>query len=123
MKKRIVLWTASLFALLVLALSIHIYIVTHPGPMDAHTRAMARIDIQQPVTQADADRITAWLYQQKGVDRVLVNPGAAIVVFTFFPLKTTAGRIVSDFTADLPYKARRFMPSAAGLQSSCPFRH
>lgn len=120
--KRIVLWTVSSVAMLALALGIHIYVVTRPKPMDAHTRAMARIDIQQPVTQADADRITTWLYHQDGVDRVLVNPGAAIVVFTFFPLKTSAGRIVGNFKAELPYKAQRFVPTDAGLQSGCPFR-
>jgi len=103
-----------------MVLAVHIYIVTRPKPMDAHTRAMARIDIQQPVTQADAGRITTWLYQQKGVDRVLVNPGTAIVVFTFFPLKTTADQVVSDFKADLPYKAQRFIPTKAGLRNGCP---
>lgn len=118
--KRIVLWTVSVFAVLVMVLAVHIYIVTRPKPIDAHTRAMARIDIQQPITQADAGRITTWLYRQKGVDRVLVNPATAIVVFTFFPIKTTASQIVSDFRTDLPYKARRFIPTQEGLQHGCP---
>jgi len=118
--KRIVLWTVSVFAVLVMVLAVHIYIVTRPKPMDAHTRAMARIDIQQPITQADGQRITTWLYQQKGIDRVLVNPGTSIVIFTFFPIRTTASQVVSDFKADLPYKALRFIPTQAGLQNGCP---
>jgi hypothetical protein len=121
--KKIVLWTMSIFCVLVLALGIHIYMVTRPKPMDAHTRAMARIDIKQPITQADADRITTWLYRQKGVDRVLVNPSSSIVVFTFFPIRTTAGQVVSDFKTDLPYKAQRFLPTEATVRSGCPFGH
>lgn len=118
--KRIALWTFSIFTALAIILAVHIYIVTRPKPMDAHTRAMARIDIQQPITQADAGRITAWLYQQKGVDRVLVNPATSIAVFTFFPIRTTASQVVSDFKAHLPYKAERCVPTQAELKSGCP---
>ncbi|HVU58349.1 MAG TPA: hypothetical protein VHD83_24980 [Puia sp.] len=120
MKKKIVLWTVSIFCVLASALAIHIYIVTRPKPVDAHTRAMARIDIRQSITQADADRITTWLYRQKGVDRVLVNPVSSIVVFTFFPIKTNASQVVSDFRTDLPYKAQRFLPTEAAVRSGCP---
>jgi len=118
--KRIALGTLSIFGLLVIVLCVHIYVVTRPKPMDAHTRAMARIDIRQPITQADADKITAWLYQQKGIDRVLVNPQSDIAVFTFFPVQTTANRIVGDFKASLPYKAERFIPSADAMKNGCP---
>ncbi len=117
---RIALAALSVFGLLILILAVHIYIVTRPKPIDAYTRAMARIDIRQAITQADADRITAWLYEQKGVDRVLVNPKTDIAVFTFFPVQTTADRIVSDFKASLPYKAERCIPSAAALKNGCP---
>ncbi|HEY4205526.1 MAG TPA: hypothetical protein VGM31_01895 [Puia sp.] len=121
--KRIVFWTISVIAVLAITLALHIYMVTRYKPADAYTRAMARIDIRQPVTPADAGRITAWLYQQKGVDHVLVNPQTSIVVFTFFPIKTSADRIVSGFKAELPYKAQRFVPSDGGLMSGCPFKH
>lgn len=117
---RIAIAALSVFGLLVLVLAVHIYIVTHPKPMDAYTRAMARIDIRQPITQSDADKITAWLYEQKGVDHVLVNPKTEIAVFTFFPIQTTADRIVSDLKASLPYKAERYIPSAAAMKSGCP---
>jgi len=62
-----------LFLFLVLVLAVHIYWVTRPKAPDANTKIMARIDIKQPITQADADKITTWLYQQKGIDHVLVN--------------------------------------------------
>src|SRR5882762_3035027 len=91
--KRIALGALSVFGFLVIVLCVHIYVVTRPGPIDAYTRAMARIDIRQPMTQADADKITAWLYREKGVDRVLVNPRTNIAIFTFFPIKTTANQV------------------------------
>jgi len=118
--KRIALGVLSVFGLLVLVLCVHIYIVTRPKPIDANTRAMARIDIRQAITQTDADRITSWLYQQKGVDHVLVNPRSDIAVFTFFPVKTTARQVVSDFKAQLPYKAERFIPGEEAMKGGCP---
>ncbi|MDR3714106.1 MAG: hypothetical protein P4L51_14900 [Puia sp.] len=118
--KKGLLITGSVLALLILVLAVHIYIVTRPKAPDAYTRAMARIDIKQDIDAADANKITAWLYQQKGVDHVLVNPRTDIVIFTFFPVKTTANKIVSDFKSCFPYKAERFVPSEADLKGSCP---
>jgi hypothetical protein len=118
--KRIALGVLSVLGLLVIVLCVHIYIVTRPKPIDAHTRAMARIDIRQSITQSDADMITSWLLRQKGVDHVLVNPRSDVAVFTFFPIQTTASRVVSDFKAQLPYKAERFIPDAAAMKSGCP---
>jgi hypothetical protein len=118
--KRIVLGVLSVFLFLVVVLAVHIYIVTRPKAPDANTRIMARIDVRQPLTTADAGKITAWLYQQKGIDHVLVNPATSIVVFTFFPIKTSAGEIVSHFKSDLPYKADRYMPSESEMSSGCP---
>lgn len=124
MKKRnwksIAMGVLSVFLLLVVVLCIHIYVVTRPKAPDANTRIMARIDIKQPITAEDASKITAWLYDQKGVDHVVVNPKGDIAIFTFAPVKNSADRIVSDFKADLPYKAERYMPSKAELKGSCP---
>ena len=124
MKKRtwksIAFGVLAVFGLLVIVLSVHIYIVTRPKPINTGTRAMARIDIRQPITQADADKITAWLYRQKGVDHVLVNPESDIAVFTFFPIRTTADQVVRDFKASMPYKAERFIPSEEALKGGCP---
>jgi hypothetical protein len=94
--------------------------VTRPKAPDAYTIAMARIDLKQSITSEDASKIGAWLNLQKGIDHVLVNPQTNIVVFTFYPIKTTAEQIVHDFKANLPYKAERFVPTEADLQSGCP---
>ena len=118
--KNFALGALSVFGLLVIVLVAHIYIVTRQKPIDANTRAMARIDILQSITQADADTITGWLYRQKGVDHVLVNPQSNIAVFTFFPARTTANQIAGDFKVQLPYKAGRFLPHGDALKSGCP---
>ena len=117
--KKILLYTFSIFLFLVLVLGVHIYFVYRPAP-DANTRIMARIDIKQPINQDDANKITVWLVHQKGIDHVLVNPQNRIVIFTFFPVKTTGNQIASNFKASLPYKAERVMPSAENLKGSCP---
>jgi hypothetical protein len=60
------------------------------------------------------------MYHQKGVDHVLVNPQSSIVIFTFFPVKTSGNLVVDNFKANFHYKADRFMPTAEQLKGSCP---
>jgi hypothetical protein len=117
--KKILLFGAATFLFLVLVLAVHIYFVYRPAP-DAYTKVMARIDVKQSLSQADANSITSWLYHQKGVDHVLVNPDTRIVVFTFFPVKTTGNKITEDFKKHFGLKAERFMPSTENLAHSCP---
>lgn len=101
-------------------LAIHIWWVTRPR-VDANTRVMARIDIHQPIEQADANTITTWLYAQKGVDRVMCNPSTSIAVFTYAPITADANIIASKFARELPYhKASRFVPTEEQMKSGCP---
>jgi hypothetical protein len=117
--KKIALYSASVFLFLVVVLAFHIWWVYRPKA-DSHTRVMARIDIRQPVSQADAGKIAAWMYHQKGVDHVLVNPQNRIVVFTFSPLQASGNEIVKNFKASFNYTATRFMPTQKQLSGSCP---
>lgn len=120
MIKKILVGAASVCTLLVVVLCIHIYIVTRPKPADPKALAMARIDFKQDITQDDADKITTWLYQQKGVDHVLCNAATNIAVFTFHPALVKADDIVSNFKTATDYKASRFVPSAEDMQKGCP---
>lgn len=118
--KKMIIGGISFFLLLLLVLAAHIYIVTRPG-IDATTRVMARIDVKQDINQDEANKITAWLYAQHGIDHVMINPVSDIVIFTFFPIKTNANDIVRNFKSTFNYhKAERFVPSEAQLKSSCP---
>jgi hypothetical protein len=117
--KRVILYSLGVFVLLVAILALHIYYYYRPAP-DATTKVMARIDIKQPIDQNDANQIAVFLYHQKGIDHVLVNPKSSIVIFTFFPLKTTGNQVVSAFKSHFNYKADRFVPTQASLNSSCP---
>ncbi|WP_431215581.1 hypothetical protein ACQ86N_13390 [Puia sp. P3] len=63
--KRIALAALGVFVLGVVVLAVHIYVVTRPR-VDSDTRVMVRIDLRKDIGQAEADTITAWLYQQKG---------------------------------------------------------
>jgi hypothetical protein len=81
---------------------------------------MARIDIKQPLNQDQANKIAVWMYHQKGIDHVLVNPQTRIVIFTFFPVKTSGKQIASDFKKTFSLKADRFIPTAQDLKQSCP---
>lgn len=118
--KKILMVTGSLFLLLVVVLSVHIYIVTRPKAPDPNLRAMARIDIQQEISGDDSAKIINWLFQQKGVDHALCNRQSAIVVFTFFPVRTTANKVFADFKSNLTYKAVRIIPNEKDLKSGCP---
>jgi hypothetical protein len=117
--KKILLYGAATFLFLVFVLAVHIYFVYRPAP-DANTRVMARIDIKQRLTQDEANKIASWMYHQKGVDHVLVNPQTNIVIFTFYPVKTSGNKIVSDFKSNFSVKAERIIANEANLKSSCP---
>ena len=122
MKKRIIkilLYSFGTFLFLFAVLAVHIYFVYRPAP-DAYSKVMARIDIKQPINQDGANKISAFMVHQKGVDHVLVNPDTRIVVFTFFPVQTTGDQVVSKFKAHFGYQANRFMPTAENLKQSCP---
>ena len=122
MKKKItkiLLYSLGTFLFLFVVLAVHIYFVYRPAP-DASTRVMARIDIKQQINQDQANKITAWLYQQKGIDHVLVNPKTNIVIFTFFPVKTNGDAIVKNFKSNFNLSAERFMPGDLQIKSGCP---
>jgi len=119
--KKILLWSGGIFLFLVMVLAVHIYVVTRPKPATEKTRIMARIDIKQPISQEESNKITEWLYQQQGVDHVLCNQKSNIVVFTFSPLKANANQIASDFKTVLNYpNAKRYVPTEAEIQGGCP---
>jgi hypothetical protein len=118
--KRIAITAGSVLVLGIGVLAVHIWWVMRPR-IDATTRIMARIDIRQPILPADAGRITAWLYKQKGVDHVLVNPAVDIAVFTYSPLQNNANALTRQFRQDLAYKsAVRVMPSETEMAMGCP---
>ena len=118
--KEILIGTISVMGLLIAILAIHIYLVTRPKAPDAYTIAMARIDLKQNIDEQDNKKISDWLSQQDGIDHVLVNTKTQIAVFTFYPAKTSADKIVSNFKRSLTYKADRFIPTEAQLKSGCP---
>jgi hypothetical protein len=94
--------------------------VTRPKAPDEHTMVMARMDFNQSLTDEDSVRITAWLYQEKGIDHVLCNPAAKLAVFTFFAKQTSANKVISDLNAALPYQAIRYLPSEEAMKTGCP---
>ena len=118
--KRIAITAGSVLVLGTVVLAFHIWWVMRPR-VDATTRIMARIDIRQPIDPAGAERITAWLYQQKGVEHVLVNPKVGIAVFTYSPLQNNANVITQQFRQELAYSgAARVMPSETEMAMGCP---
>lgn len=120
-KLKKMLWVGlSTVLVLVSILVVHIYIVTRPKAPDATTKIMARLDFKQALRQDDADKITAWLYNQDGIDHVLCNQKSGIAVFTFYPVKTTADKITSDMRSELPYAVNRYMPTKEEMQGGCP---
>lgn len=118
-KKALVVCGCIVLSLVVL-LAVHIYMVTRPKAPDANTVVMARLDIKQAVNQQDADKITAWLYEQKGISHVLCNPDNRIAIFTFFPVQLNADAVAARLQAQLGYQVARYVPTAAELKSGCP---
>jgi hypothetical protein len=121
--KKIVLIVAVVAGILGVTLAVHVYLATRPH-IDARTRYMARIDLHQPIDQTDAEKIRIWLLQQKGVDRVLVNPRWSTAVFTYVPLTTDVNGIVQALKTSLPYSnAVRYLPTKEQMKRACPVMH
>ena len=118
--KKVAISAGIISLLLVAVLGVHIYVVTRPKPVDPTLVAMARIDIKQPIDQTDADKIVSYLDAQPGVSHVLVNPKTDIVVFTFYPTRTTANQIVQNFKSAFDYKAERYVPAKSDIHGACP---
>ncbi len=108
------------FGFLTVVLAIHIYWVTRPKTPNPNSIVMARIDITNSLNQKDAYKIKTWLYLQKGVKHVLVNPKTQIAIFTFYPAKTSGDQIVKKFQAAFNYNAKRFVPTKEEMANSCP---
>jgi thiosulfate reductase cytochrome b subunit len=118
--KKLLLTTGAIFLLLVIVLGVHIYLVTRPKVPDATTRAMARIDFKQDISDGDAATIYSWLMHQKGIERVMFNVNNKNVVFTFSPLIIDAEKITRDIQNNLHYKALRYVPGAEDMKKGCP---
>lgn len=101
-------------------LAVHIYQVTRPQITDAERIVMARVDFQQDISLDDANKITEWLYANKGVHHVLCNAETNIAVFTFYPEQTDANNIIADLKKAGNYKAERYLPSTAAMKTGCP---
>jgi copper chaperone CopZ len=108
------------FGFLTIVLAIHIYWVTRPKAPDPHTIVMARIDIKNSLNQDDANKIKTWLYQQKGVNHVMVNPKTQIAIFTFYPAKVSGDQIVNKFQTSFKYDAKRYVPTKEEIANGCP---
>lgn len=109
-----------IFGFLTLVLAIHIYWVTRPKAPDPTTIVMAEIDIKNSLNQDEADRIKTWLYQQKGVNHVVVNPNTQIALFTFYPAKVSGDEIVHNFQTSFSYDAKRYVPTKEEIANGCP---
>jgi len=118
--KRTLVISFSALIFLFIVLCIHIYIMMKPQAADDKTIAMARIDFKQDIKQPDADKITSWFYNQKGVEHVLCNPNSRIAVFTFHPAKVSADAITSNLSSTLHYNAVRHIPDEKELMKGCP---
>ncbi len=115
--KKIAIISSSVVVGLALILCIHIYMAVHKHDGEPQ-RVMARVDIEQDITDDDATKITALLYQQKGVDHVLCNAGANIAVFTFAPGANSADNIIGALQST--YKGKRYLPSQQDMMKGCP---
>jgi hypothetical protein len=118
--KKIVIISLSSLLFLFAVLCIHIYVMMKPRPASEKTIAMARIDFKQDINQADADKITSWLYSQKGVQHVLCNQQTKIAIISFYPVKVNADKLTENLASSLNLKAVRFMPSQADMMKGCP---
>lgn len=119
--KRTLLWSVSLFTFLVLVLAVHIYVVTRPKVISPYSKTMVRIDLHQPIDQAQADNMRFWFNRQKGVVDSYVSVKSDKALFLFFTTQNTGNKVVADFKTQFHFdNAQRFLPAASDYEKSCP---
>ena len=102
------LWTiVGVVLSLVLVIGIHIYWIIQSKQPDQHTIVMARVNVKQPIDKEASQNITAWLYAQKGINHVLVNPSSRIILFTYYPLQANANELVGNMKSVFHLSAER----------------
>lgn len=114
--KSILITTLALFIILV----VHIIWVTRPTKTNVSNVAMARIDFQVPLNDAQGKAITAWLYAQKGVTHVLCNTASKIAVFTFYPAQVNATQLAKQLSEYMQIPATRYLPAKEEIENGCP---
>ena len=119
--KKAIIISFSVIVFLFIALCAHIYIMMKPGKPTATTVALARIDFKQDINKADADKITAWLYAQKGVQHVLCNDKTNKAIFSFYPATVNASKLTGNLSSSLQYKAVRYIPDEKDMAKGCPY--
>ena len=120
---KIAIGIGSIFALLVIILAVHIYLVT-PEPEQNPTQGwqLSRIDINEelPLSDKQVKEINNSFKSVKGVERVVINKEHGTVVFAYFPKEFSAMSIYNNFSTKTGLNTALFTPSKEQLAASCP---
>lgn len=119
--KKLIFWIAGVSLTLIVALIVHIAIVTAPTPDPVHHNLqLARIDFHQQIDSSEATQIQSYIGHLPGVHHVYFNLKAYTLVYSFDLSKQASANVFQKLEAFGHYNAERFIPNGKDLAAGCP---
>jgi hypothetical protein len=111
-------WSGSIIAVLLLALVIHIAMVTPKA--NKYTYQLSRIDFKQQVDEAGAAKIRAFVAGLPGVKSTYFNPESNTLVYTYLISAQNSANVYDRLMESGHYKAERYIVDNSSIQNGCP---
>jgi hypothetical protein len=118
--KKIAAGAISLISILLLALCIHIYMVTHKPKSPFELTQLSRIDFKQNIDSVEANKIRTFIAMQDGVRSSYFNMKDGILVYTFLSNKQNSKSIFDKLITYGHYHAEPYTINETVLSNGCP---
>ena len=118
--KKIAAGAIGLLSILLLALCVHIYMVTHKPKTPFELTQLSRIDFKQKIDSVEANNIRAFVASQVGVKSSYFNVKDGILVYTFLSDKQNSLTIFNKLMTHGHYKAEPYIVSKSASNNGCP---
>ncbi|WP_338793054.1 hypothetical protein V9L05_11800 [Bernardetia sp. Wsw4-3y2] len=119
--KKIAIWTASIFSVLMVVLVVHIYLVTRPkAPLPSEQIFLSRIDFEKSVDSLEAIRIMNHVQAMKGITSAHFNHEAGLFAYGYQKGLQTPEAVHEEVTKFTTLKSKRHIVSEEDLAKGCP---
>jgi hypothetical protein len=120
--KKITIGLLSLVVLFFATLAIHIYMVL-PAPKvnsDARVRQLSRIDFNQQIDSAEAQKIQGFVANMEGIESTYFNVPDNVLVYTYTVGKQNSDVVYNKLMAFGKYNAQKYVVTTQQASTGCP---
>lgn len=118
--KKIAAGALGLLSIMLLALCVHIYMVTHKAKTPFELTQLSRIDFKQKIDSAEANKIRTFIAMKDGVTSSYFNVKDGILVYTYLSDKQNSTNIFDKLITHGHYDAEPYKVNKTALSNGCP---